>query len=237
MTITYSNTYLKITGEPQEDGTLFETDIYMNRGAGGMRGDAFPSVSAWVADLDTETLRRAPWFRKHHKLSVEESSVVWVDSKQHYMEVRRGSQTTFAATGRRHWLSVDEWLQHCQPKAEVPAEIPVVEVAAAPVVVVSEVPAETPVIVAAFDAETFKMEFAGLKEWIQKQTDPHVYIASVIQTTIWLLEATVSADASAWLKKNPAWRYSVRAIFQAYGWNANMRKEGVDAVAVFLEKF
>ena len=153
---------MKITGEPQEDGTLFETDIYMNREAGGMRGDAFPSVSAWVADLDTETGQRAPWFRKHHKLSVEESSVVWVDSKQHYMEVRRGSQTTFAAMGRRYWLSVEEWLDYLTPAAAVPVvkveevpvaipvavavAVPVAVAVAVPVVVISEVPVAVPVV-------------------------------------------------------------------------------------------
>lgn len=238
MTITYSNTYFKMTGEPQKDGTLIETDIYMNREEGGMPGDEFVSVSAWIAALDAETVRRAPWFRKHHKLSVEDSSVVWVESAGHYMEIRRGLQTMFTASERRYWLSVEEWLQHCQPK------IKEAEVAGAPVVVV---PAAVPVVVAAFDLEAFDLDafdpeafmqaFAGLKEWVQKQTDPHVYTAGVIQTTIWLLEATVHADASAWLKKNPAWRYSVRAIFQAYGWNANVRKEGVEAVTAFLEKF
>lgn len=234
MTITYSNTYLTMKGERQKNGSLFEMDDAWEDIEGYNAGRLFPSVSTWIAALDAETVRRAPWAKKHHKLSVEEeeSSVVWVESKQHYMEVRRGSQAKFAATDRRYWLSLEEWL------AFLGAAGPVFPVAV-PVVVASEIPVAVPVVVAtaAFDPEAFMQAFAGLKEWIQKQTEPHVYTAGVIQATIWLLEATVPADASAWLKKNPAWRYSVRAIFQAYGWNANMRKEGVDAVAAFLEKF
>jgi len=243
VTYTFDSAWpVESTVEVQADGTLKEVSgkrdgTHKCNEVWAGPGTVFPSVQTWVTAMVAEWDRRAPWFggRLSYKLSYrpatseERSSVVWVPSSRDFLEVRRGDQTKFAATERRHWLTVEEWLQHCQPKAEVPA--------AAPVVVVSEVPAAVPVIVDAFDPEAFMQAFAGLKEWIQKQTDPHVYTAGVIQATTWLLEATVPADASVWLKKNPAWRYSVRAIFQAYGWNANMRKEGVDAVTAFLEKF
>ena len=225
-TITYSNTYLTMTGELQKSGSLFETDYHMNREEGDDAGRMFPSTRAWIAALDAETVRRAPWFRKHHKLSVEESSVVWVESAGHYMEVRRGSQTKFAATERRHWLTVEEWLQ--KPKAEVPAEVP----AAVPVVVVSEVPAETPVVVAAFDSEKFKEDFNAIMEWIRKNANGREKVAGTIQLCAWMLKMKALPAVALWLEETPLWYITMRAVVQALE-----QPESKNAVAEFLEKF
>lgn len=225
MTITYSNTYLTMTGELQKDGTLFETDDHMNREEGDYAGRLFPSVSTWIAALDAETARRAPWFRKHHKLSVEESSVVWVESKQHYMEVRRGSQTKFAATERRHWLTVEEWLQHCQPKAEVP-EIPAAVPIAEAVANVPEIPA--------FDVVTFKKGFHAIMEWIRRAVVVEEKASGVIQICDWLLKMKRRPVFVAWLEETPLWYVTMRAAIQALG---SPTPASTAAVTAFLEKF
>ena len=237
MTITYSNTYLTMTGELQKSGSLFETDYHMNREEGDDAGRMFPSTRAWIAALDAETVRRAPWFRKHHKLSVEESSVVWVQSAGHYMEIRRGPQTKFAATERRHWLTVEEWLQHCQPK------IKEAEVAAAPVVVVSEVPAVVPVTEAAFNPEKVKKGFDAIMGWIRKNATEREKVTGTIQLCTWLLKmkalsaastsrADGRSDLTAWLEETPVWYISIRAVIQALE-----QPESKAVIAEFLEKF
>lgn len=88
-------------------------------------GAVFPSIGAWVAAMDAETARRAPWAKRGHKLSsiADRSSVVWVQSKGHYMEVRRGEQTKFTAAERRYWLSVEEWVASLAPPPAVPAAV------------------------------------------------------------------------------------------------------------------
>lgn len=95
----------------------------------------FPSIGAWVAAMDAETARRAPWActlgpgaaraKRGHKLSSigDRSSAVWVQSKGHYMEVRRGDQTKFSAAERRYWLSVEEWVASLAPPPAVPAAV------------------------------------------------------------------------------------------------------------------
>lgn len=254
MTATYkfNNTWVYSVVEVQEDGTLEEVDGFIQRTTANVEawdraGTEFPTYDAWVSAMVKKADRAAPWHRGKHsyKLSFERqpedekarSSVVWVPSKKHYMEVRRGNQTKFAEGDRRYWMTVGEWVAAIQVKEEtVTAAAPAVQVkeeeaVAVVPVVVAEAVASDP-----FDPEAFRKEYTGLKEWIKKQTDPHTYSAGIVQTTTWLLEATASADAQAWLKKNPAWRYSVRAIIQAYGWKA-AHKEATEAVAAFLEKF
>jgi len=238
MTITYTNTYLQLTGELQKDGTLFETDIYMNREEGDDAGRLFPSVSAWITALGAETVRRAPWWvTMHHKLSVEGSSVVWVQSKGHYMEIRRGSQTKFTAAERRYWLSVEEWVASLTPppavtikvdEVEAPVPVPVVEA----VVLAAPAPAPAPAV-KAFNVEKFRETWAQLRDLTRKETGA-LRSTHVIQLCQFLLDSRPAA--AEWLAENPVWRYTVRAIVQELGWSAG-NQEAHNAVAAFLEKF
>jgi hypothetical protein len=258
MTITYSNTYLTMKGERQKNGSLFEMDDAWEDIEGYNAGRLFPSVSAWIAALDAETVRRAPWAKKHHKLSVEEeeSSVVWVESKQHYMEVRRGSQTKFTATGRRYWLSLEEWLAFLGAAGPViPVAVPVVVASEIPVAVPvnEEVPVAIPVPVAVavpvvnppFNPEKFQKDFDGLIAWARgkcAQTKP----AAIVQICAWLLEmkarpgstyrADGRSDLAIWLEETPLWRVSIRTIVQAREWEWSTPASAA-AVAAFLTTF
>lgn len=152
------------------------------------------------------------------------SSVVWVPYKKHFMEVRRGLQTHFTAEERRYWLSLEDWVA-----ARAQAAPPVVETTPAS--------SATPPVVA-FDDKTIRADFTDMQAWIDKQTaDTHIFAAGIAQMTTWLLETTAEGTAARdWLMKTPTWRYSVRAIVQAYGWRST-HVEAKAAVDAFLAKF
>ena len=124
----FENNWVKSTAEVLADGSLKEVEGFRMRTSAvatlwSRPGMVFPSLDAWISAMTAEADKRAPWYAERHtyKLSFrpedadKRSSVVWVPSKKHYMEVRRGSQTTFSE--RLYWLSLKEWLQHCMPKA------------------------------------------------------------------------------------------------------------------------
>jgi hypothetical protein len=175
----------------------------------------------------------------HHKLSVEGSAVVWVQSKGHYMEIRRGSQTKFTAAERRYWLSVEEWVASLTPppavtikvdEVEAPVPVPVVEA------VVLAAPAPAAVTVEAkpaFDAAKYKDSWGQLCYMAKKETGT-LRSAYIIQLCQFLLDTRPAA--ADWLAENPIWRYSARAIVQDFSLNPG-HKVAHDAVDRFLEKF
>ena len=236
----FYNSWVESTVEVHADGRLTEMAGWWMRTSvldtmWGGPGAVFPTFAAWVSAMVAETDKRYPWYAGRHNYKLAylpedtgaRSSVVWVPSKKHYMEIRRGPQTKFAATERRHWLSVEEWLQHCQPKAEVPA--------AAPVVVVSEVPAADPVVVAAFNPEKFKKDFDGLIAWARDKS-AQTKAAAIVQICHWLLEMKARSAVAMWLEETPVWHISIRAIVQAREWEWTTPASAA-AVAAFLEKF
>ncbi len=249
----YENSWVVSSVAVDESGVATEVDgfrmgtVHAKQAIYVPPGTVFPSVGAWVDAMDEETARRAPWAKKQHKLCsiAARSSVVWVGSAGHYMEVRRGDQTKFAAGERRTWATVEEWVDSLAP----PPAVPVKEepMSATPVLVVTEVaappaakeetmemeaPAPVPVV-PVFDAEKFKTGFDGLHGWVKKQ-EGMLRSAGIIQLTEYLSRKRKAARA--WLSKNPTWRYSARAIMQEYGWTAG-HKEAKEAVTAFLEKF
>ena len=187
----------------------------------------------------------------HHKLSVEGSAVVWVQSKGHYMEIRRGSQTKFTAAERRYWLSVEEWIASLAPQPAVsvkeeavvlaaPAAVKVEAEAPPPVLVVEAVvlaaPAPAAVTVEAkpaFDAAKYKDSWGQLCYMAKKETGT-LRSAYIIQLCQFLLDTRPAA--ADWLAENPIWRYSARAIVQDFSLNPG-HKVAHDAVDRFLEKF
>jgi hypothetical protein len=217
-------------GERQPNGSLFEMDDAWEDVEGYNAGRLFPSVGAWIAALDARVAK------KHHKLSTEDSSVVWVESKQHYMEVRRGSQTKFS--DRRYWLSLEEWLDYLTPAAAVPVaeEIPVA--VPVPVAVAVAIPVAVPVAeVLPFNPEKFQKDFDGLIAWardkcILKETKS----AAIIQICHWLLEMKARPVVAAWLEETPMWRVSIRTIVQAREWEWTTPASAT-AVAAFLATF
>jgi len=231
--------------EVQADGRLTEMAGWWMRSSvldtmWGGPGAVFPTFAAWVSAMVAETDKRYPWYAGRHNYKLAylpedtgaRSSVVWVPSKKHYMEIRRGSQTKFAATERRHWLTVEEWLQHCQPK------IKGAEVAAAVVV-----PAVVPVTEAAFNPEKVKKDFDAIMGWIRKNATEREKVTGTIQLCTWLLKmkalsaastsrADGRSDLTAWLEETPVWYISIRAVIQALE-----QPDSKAVIAEFLEKF
>ena len=233
----FYNSWVESTVEVHADGRLTEMAGWWMRTSvldtmWGGPGAVFPTFAAWVSAMVAETDKRYPWYAGRHNYKLAylpedtgaRSSVVWVPSKKHYMEIRRGPQTKFAATERRHWLSVEEWLQHCQPKAEVPA--------AAPVVVVSEVPAAVPVVVAAFNSKKFQDDFDAIMGWIRKNATGREKVTGTIQLCTWLLKMKALPAVALWLEETPLWYITMRAVVQALE-----QPESKAAIAEFLEKF
>jgi hypothetical protein len=255
MTTSYKfyNSWVESTVEVHADGSLTEMAGWWLRTSvldtmWGGPGTVFPTFAAWVAAMVAETDKRYPWYAGRHNYKLAylpedtgaRSSVVWVPSKKHYMEIRRGSQTKFAATERRYWLSVEEWLDSLTPAPLTKAEVP----AAVPVMVVSEVPAAAPVV-AAFNPEKFKKDFDGLIAWARDKS-AQTKAAAIVQICHWLLEmkarpgstyrADGRSDLAMWLEETPVWRVSIRAIVQAREWEWTTPASAA-AVAAFLEKF
>lgn len=122
------------------------------------------------------------------------------------------------------------------PIVEAPVvETPVVET---PVVEIAAVKEETPVAVPVepFDAEKLMEDFNVMSDWFHVQKGLHL-VAGIVQVCKWLRRtATKGSPARAWIKENPTWRYSARALIQAYGLKAN-HPLSTKAVNEFLEKF
>ncbi len=219
----YENRWVVSLGEVADNDVVTEVDGYRAPTIHARQfehvepGAAFPSIGAWVAAMDAETARLAPWAKRQHKLSsiAERSSVVWVESAGHYMEVRRGSKTKFAAGERRTWATVDEWLVSLTP----------------PPVKKEEAPA--PAVVKAFDAEKFKETWINLRDLTKKETGT-LRSAYVMQLCQFLLDSRPAAED--WLAENPTWRYSARAIVQDFSLNPG-HTVAHDAVAAFLAIF
>ncbi len=254
-TLNYQAPWVGSTVTLQEDGSVrevsgwrFDTHIGRTEVADGT---VFPSVRAWVEKLNAEVMVRCPWIKNRaEKLKAVDvaSSVVWVESAGHYMEVRRGDQTRFAAGERRTWATVERWLDYLSvvaaavertrvqgdPVRRVAVKEEEVE-APAPVTVVEAVvlAAPAPAVVEAFDASRFKNAWALMRDEVKKETGT-LRSAHLIQLCQYLLD--MRPAASAWLAENPFWHYSARAIVQDLGWAAE-HQEAKEAVRRFLEKF
>jgi hypothetical protein len=236
----YESRWVMSTVTVAEDGRVTEVNGFRAGTVHAMQfdrvegGAVFPSIGAWVAAMDAETARRAPWSRRQHKLSSigDRSSVVWVQSKGHYMEVRRGEQTKFSAAERRYWLSVEEWVASLTPPPAVTIKVDEVE-APVPVVEAVVLAAPAPAVVTAFNVEKFRETWAQLRDLTRKETGA-LRSTHVIQLCQFLLDTRPAA--AEWLAENPVWRYTVRAIVQELGWSAG-NQGAHNAVAAFLEKF
>ena len=254
-TITYEATGVKSTVEMREDGFYHELETRkwgstISARCAKISGARYVNLSTWIGDMNHASHVRYPHKKRHEKLKVDESSVVWVDSAGHYMEVRRGDKTKFAAGERRTWATVDEWLasltqseRTTQASLATPA-VPVkveeaavsvveaVPVAAAVPVVTAEIPAPA-VTVTAFDAVKFRETWAQLRDLTRKETGM-LRSTHVIQLCQFLLDSRPAA--ADWLAVNPVWRYTVRAIMQEFGLSAEYQGAR-DTMLAFLAMF
>jgi len=228
----FDNSWVKSTGGVHADGSVTEMAAWRMRTVAldtlWEDGMVFPTIDAWVSAMVAETDKQCPWYagRHNYKLSyIQEdaaaarSSVVWVPSKKHFMEIRRGPKTKIAPAERRYWLSVEEWV------ASLTSPPAVAVAAAAAAAVVEAKPA--------FDAEIFKANWDYLLSWVIKQSGT-LHSAGVIQLTEYLLRP--GAAATSWLAENQCWCFCVRAQLQALSWSTEY-KEAQEAAAAFLEKF
>ena len=213
------------------------------------------NADSWIDVMNQASHARYPHKKRHEKLSTDESSVVWVESAGHYMEVRRGSQTKFVdgeaiadsrtavAAKRRTWPTAAWWRISLPASAPVkeeegPAPAPAtVEVAAVvppvPALSVKEKEVAAPAPAPAFDAVKYHADYMSIKEWVLKQEGMNRN-AGIIQLCQFLLDTrTAAAD---WLAGNSPWRYTSRALIQALGLKAD-HKEVKEAVDRFLAMF
>jgi hypothetical protein len=192
------------------------------------------NADSWIDAMNQASHVRYPHKKRHEKLTTDESSVVWVDSAGHYMEIRRGTQTKFAEGERRTWPSAAWW------RVSLRASAPVKEKEVAAVVLPAPAPAAAKVEVKAeveakpaFDAVKYHADYMSIKEWVLKQEGMNRN-AGIIQLCQYLLDTrTAAAD---WLAGNSPGRYTSRALIQALGLKAD-HKEAKEAVDRFLEKF
>jgi hypothetical protein len=236
-TLKYEAHWVCSTVTLQEDGSVREVGGWrceIGKGRTNVAvGTVFPSVRAWVETLNAEVMVRCPWVKNRaEKLKAVDvaSSVVWVESAEHYMEVRRGDKTKFTKGERRTWTTVDEWIASLTPPPAVPVKEE--EEAPAPVLVVEAVVLAAPAV-KAFNVEKFRETWAQLRDLTRKETGT-LRSTHVIQLCQFLLDTRPAA--AEWLVENPVWRYTVRAIVQELGWSAG-HQGAHDAVAAFLEKF
>jgi hypothetical protein len=254
-TLNYQAPWVCSTVTMQEDGSVREVGGWRCEIGKGRtevaEGAVFPSVRTWVEKMNAEVMVRCPWIKNRtEKLKAVDvaASMVWVESAGHYMEVRRGEKTKFAAGERRTWATVDEWLACLTPSerttqaslappaapVKVKVKVKVEEAPPAPVSVVEAVVLAAPApAVAAFDAKKFKETWIHLRDMTKKETGK-LRSAYVIQLCQFLLD--MRPAAADWLAENPVWRYSARAIVQELGWSIKY-KQGGAAVRRFLEKF
>lgn len=242
MTYKFTNDWVQSTAEVQADGSLMEVDgcrLYTTTSPAPWAGPGtvFPTIDAWVSAMSAEAIRRAPHYTGPHyyKLSfqpttpAEISSVAWVPSKQHFMELRRGDQTKFAKGERRYWLTIRDWVVGgCGVKVvdeevpEIPAAVPIVEAVAN----VPEIPA--------FDVMKFKMGFYAIMEWIRRAVVVEEKATGVIQICDWLLKMKRRPVFVTWLEETPLWYVTMRAAIQAL---ESPTPASTAAVTAFLEKF
>jgi hypothetical protein len=259
-TYTYESAGVKSTVELREDSLYHEVEtqlwgptMHQPQRKKKTPGVIYMNADTWIDAMNQASHVRYPHKKRHEKLTTDESSVVWVDSAGHYMEIRRGTQTKFAEGERRTWPSAAWWRVSLRASAPVkekevaavvlPAPAPAaakVEVAA-PVkekevtAVIPPVPAPAPAVEAkpAFDAVKYHADYMSIKEWVLKQEGMNRN-AGIIQLCQYLLDTrTAAAD---WLAGNSPWRYTSRALIQALGLKAD-HKEAKEAVDRFLEKF
>ncbi len=260
-TYTYESAGVKSTVELREDSLYHEVETQLwgpnmhqpqrKKKTSGANYTIYMNADTWIDAMNQASRVRYPHKKRHEKLSTDESSVVWVESAGHYMEIRRGTQTKFAEGERRTWPSAVWWrisLPASPPVKEKEVTAPAkIEVAAVipPVPALSvkekEVPAVLPPVPAAakveakpaFDAVKYHADYMSIKEWVLKQEGMNRN-AGIIQLCQFLLDTrTAAAD---WLTGNPPWRYTSRALIQALGLKAD-HKEVKEAVERFLEKF
>jgi hypothetical protein len=239
-TYTYESAGVKSTVELREDSLYHEVETRkwgptIPARCAKMSGAIYMNADSWIDAMNQASHVRYPHKKRHEKLTTDESSVVWVDSAGHYMEIRRGTQTKFAEGERRTWPSAAWW------RVSLRASAPVKEKEVAAVVLPAPAPAavkvEAPVVLAApapaFDAVKYHADYMSIKEWVLKQEGMNRN-AGIIQLCQYLLDTrTAAAD---WLTGNPPWRYTSRALIQALGLKAD-HKEAKEAVDRFLEKF
>ncbi len=233
-TFTYEAAGVKSTVELREDGFFHELEtqkwgpnIYVPREK--TAGARYVNIYTWIGDMNHASHVRYPWKRHHHeKLKADESSVVWVASAGHYMEIRRGSQTKFAEGERRTWPTAAAWFASLTTPA--------------PAIVVKEMvvsPAPVPAVVPAkpFDAEKFKGDINSLLGWAKEKTTTNgKRAAAIIQICHWLLEMKTRPEVAAWLEETPLWHVSIRASVQ--GMQLEWSTDGsASTVAEFLKAF
>lgn len=240
-TYKFENEWVISTVEVQADSSLKEIAGYRlptsaDRTSYGGPGTVSPTINDWVSAMVAETEKLASWYagRHTHKLSYKHpekdkcSSVVWVPSKNHYMEVRRGEKTVFTAAERQTWASLTDW---CVGACGGRMSVPEVKKEAA----VAEVPAVAPVVEATFNPEKFKKDFDGLIAWARDKS-AQTKAAAIVQICHWLLEMKARSAVAMWLEETPVWHVSIRAIVQAREWEWTTPASAA-AVAAFLEKF
>ncbi len=225
-TFTYEASGVKSTVELREDGFFHELEtqkwgpnIYVPREK--TSGARYANIYTWIGDMNYASHVRYPWKRHHHeKLKADESSVVWVASAGHYMEIRRGKQTMFAEGERRTWPTVAEWFASLM----------------APAIVVKE---KGPAVAPAkpFDHQKFQNDVNSLLGWAkEKNTTNGKRAAAIIQICQWLLEMKARPEVAAWLEETPLWHVSIRATVQ--GMQLEWSTDGsASAVAEFLKAF
>lgn len=160
----FDHAWVKSTVEVLADGSLKEVDGWrLKTNANDTEwpgaGTIYHTLDEWVSYM----VPRSIWTADDHtyKLSYKTtmadkcSSVVWVPSKKHFMEVRRGAKTTFTDAERQTWTSLTDWcMKMCGGRiAYAYAHVPVKEQA---IPVTPEVSTHVPVVDAAFDAVKFK---------------------------------------------------------------------------------
>ena len=240
-TYTYESAGVKSTVELREDSLYHEVEtqlwgptMHQPQRKRKTPGVIYMNADSWIDAMNQASHVRYPHKKRHEKLTTDESSVVWVDSAGHYMEIRRGTQTKFAEGERRTWPSAAWW------RVSLRASAPVKEKEVAAVVLPAPAPAAAKVEVKAeveakpaFDAVKYHADYMSIKEWVLKQEGMNRN-AGIIQLCQYLLDTrTAAAD---WLAGNSPGRYTSRALIQALGLKAD-HKEAKEAVDRFLEKF
>ncbi len=234
--ITYEAAGVKSTVALQEDGFFHELETRkwgptIHDPQEKTSGARYVNIFKWFGDMNRASQVRYPYVKRHEKLKTNESSVVWVASAGHYMEIRRGAQTKFAPGERRTWRTAAGWLMSLTTPAIAVDEKPAVA-QTAPAPAPAPVPAP-----AAFDHQKFQNDFDSLTKWArEKTTTTENRTAAIIQICHWLLEMKARSEVAAWLEATPLWRVSIRAVVHGMQLGSSTDGSAV-AVSEFLKAF